>query len=106
MVKQQWIDLILDGKKTWEIRGQRCLKRGLVHLALSGTNSILGSIRIEGCRKLARCCFNKHFMKHRVPNLRDVRYATIYAWEMTEPQRFEPPLHYKPHRGAVIWTQL
>lgn len=32
ILKSPWIDLILDGRKTWEIRGSNTLVRG--HIAL------------------------------------------------------------------------
>ena len=106
MVKQPWLELILKGQKKWEIRGQQYMKRGVVHLALSGSKSILGRVRIVGCREVLREEFARHHAKHRVPDIRSVPYDKIFAWTMTDPQRFEPPLRCEPHRGAVIWTQL
>ena len=47
VVKQPWLDLLLSGKKRWEIRGQSTHKRGWVHLAESGCGGyILGRARL------------------------------------------------------------
>ena len=34
-MKKKWLDLILSGKKTWEIRGSNTMHRGNTHLAES-----------------------------------------------------------------------
>ena len=72
------------------------MKRGVVHLALSGSKSILGRVRIVGCREVLREEFARHHAKHRVPDIRSAPYDKIFAWTMTDPQRFEPPLRYEP----------
>ena len=35
VVKKKWLDLILAGRKTWEIRGSSTSKRGWIHFAES-----------------------------------------------------------------------
>ena len=51
IIQQPWIGLILDGRKTLEIRGKFCYKRGeRIYLALSGGGGILlGSVEFVGC---------------------------------------------------------
>ena len=45
VVKKQWLDLILAGRKTWEIRGSSTAKRGWIHLAESQAGGIFFSRR-------------------------------------------------------------
>lgn len=46
IIKSPWIDLILQGRKTWEIRGSHTHTRGLVALIKSRSGSIVGTCRI------------------------------------------------------------
>ena len=51
IIQQPWIDLILDGRKTLEIRGRPCKKeRERIYLALSGGGGIVtGSVDYVRC---------------------------------------------------------
>ena len=42
LIRTPWIDLILGGSKTWEIRGTRTSKRGRIGLIQSGTGAVIG----------------------------------------------------------------
>jgi len=39
VIRPQWIEKILAGKKTWEIRGSRTAIRGIIGLIPSGSGS-------------------------------------------------------------------
>ena len=41
VIKNQWLEMILDGKKDCEIRGAATNKRGWIHLALSGSSGVI-----------------------------------------------------------------
>ncbi|MGP4062272.1 ASCH domain-containing protein [Halobacillus sp. H74] len=53
LVKSPWIDLLLTGKKRWEIRGVNTKKRGRVGLIKSGSGMVFGTIDIVDCKKLS-----------------------------------------------------
>ena len=107
VVKNPWLDMILDGQKDWEIRGEQCTKRGIIHLALSGAKgSICGRVQVVGCRKLAREDFKRHFRRHRVDSISKVKYANLFAWEFAAPMLYDTPLRYKHPQGAVKWVRL
>jgi hypothetical protein len=44
LVKQPWIDLILRGVKTWELRGSRTKASGRIALIQSGTGTVVGAV--------------------------------------------------------------
>jgi hypothetical protein len=50
-VKKKWLDLILSGRKTWEIRGTRTNNRRMVRLAQSGSGMLMGEVRITNCTR-------------------------------------------------------
>ena len=50
VVKKRWLDKILAGRKTWEIRGGPTTKRGWIHFAQSGsTGKLMGRARLVNC---------------------------------------------------------
>ena len=42
LIRAPWIDKILDGSKTWEIRGSNTYKAGHIGLIESGTGTVVG----------------------------------------------------------------
>ena len=50
IIKKQWLELILAGQKTLEIRGMKSLKRKRIYLAASGGGGfVLGSVEMVDC---------------------------------------------------------
>src|ERR1035437_2732880 len=43
LIRRPWIDMILDGQKTWEIRGSRTSVRGQIGLIASRTGILGGA---------------------------------------------------------------
>ena len=48
LIKQPWIDLILDGKKMWELRGSNTRIREEIALVESGTGTVVGTCKLTG----------------------------------------------------------
>ena len=105
VVKKKWLDLILAGKKTWEIRGSSTSKRGWVHFAESQAGGMLrGRGRLVNCIPVPKKSFQFHYKKHCVPSLNMVKYDTIYAWVFEDVEEFQKPFRYEHKQGAVIWV--
>jgi hypothetical protein len=49
IIKSPWIDKILAGEKTWEIRGSNTKIRGKISLIKSGSGMILGKADLVDC---------------------------------------------------------
>lgn len=105
-IKPQWLRLILEGKKTWEIRSNDLKQLGPVHLSPSGTNDIVATCEISQCVRLTPGIFYDSIAKHRLSELGEVKYKNPYAWVLTNVKRVDPPLVYKHKIGAVIFTRL
>jgi hypothetical protein len=109
VIKPNWLDLILAGKKSWELRGTSTRIRGNIALAASGTGLLYGTIKISNClgpfdtREL-----KTHFQDHKVCDdlLDRINYRATYAWVLSDPQKFAVPMPYKHPTGAVIWVKL
>jgi len=108
IIKQPWIDLILDGEKPWEIRGRATTIRGTIALIKSGTGLVLGLVDVVDSLELTPDTFYQAEVQHRIPNpaTRPLPYPRIYAWVLAHPQRLLVPQHYVHPQGAVIWVNL
>ena len=107
VVKKKWLDLILAGQKTWEIRGSSTSTRGWVHFAESQSGGKLrGRARLVNCFPLPKDSFQLYYKKHCVPSLTMVPYKTVYAWVFEDAEEFEKPFEYEHKLGAVIWVNV
>ena len=110
IIRDPWIDLILSGKKTWEIRGSKTKVRGEIALIRSGSGMVYGTCRfVDVIGTLSLRLMRMQFERHRVPleNLKaGLRYKNTYAWVITDARRLKDPIPYKHPQGAVIWVKL
>ena len=105
-IKKKWLDLILAGTKTWEIRGTSTAFRGFIHFAESGSGQLRGRAQLVGCRQLNRRKFMKYQHKHQVPNAEMVTYKNIWAWILKDAEPYENSFHYLHTQGAVIFVKV
>jgi hypothetical protein len=70
LIKSPWIDLILSGKKVWEIRGKNTQNRNTIALIKSGTKTIVGLARITEVKGPFTSIddFKLHSDKHLTPD--------------------------------------
>lgn len=108
MIRSPWIDFILQGKKTWEIRGSNTSIRGEIALIKSGSGMVYGTVNLVESRRLTLEDYHLSERYHCVPQTNTVNppYKTIYAWEFKNPKLFDMPVAYKHPQGAVIWVKL
>ena len=103
IIKASWLELILQGKKVWEIRGTSTKKKCVIHLARSrGGGLIHGSASLVECFELSRKALKQNKNKHCISDISAVKYPRIYAWVLKNARRYEKPLRYRHTRGAII----
>ena len=106
VVKKRWLDKILAGQKTWEIRQGPTAKRGWIHFAQSGfTGKVMGRARLVGCHRVSRSSFEPAYCHHCEGSWDDVKYKKPYAWVLEDAERFERPFDYEYKNGAVIFCR-
>ena len=99
--------MILDGKKTWEIRGLRTCKRGWIHFAeTQGGDKLLGRARLVNCLSVPHGDFQKYVDRHCVASLSEVTFDRIFAWEFADAERFSTPIPYAHTPGALCWNTV
>ncbi|MFC1970703.1 ASCH domain-containing protein [Chloroflexota bacterium] len=109
LIRSPWIDLILKGQKTWELRGRRTSVRGTIVLIRAGSGQISGSCQLVGVTgPLGLADIKMNVDKHRIPpeDISRFSYGKIFAWELSNANTFRSPIPYKHPRGAVVWVRL
>ena len=106
IIKRPWIDLILSGKKIWEIRGNLTRKRGKIELIQSTSGLVIGCCELIDCIKLDISEYKKSIKKHCIDNVSKLPYKSIYAWVISNPIRYKSSIPYKHPKGAIIWVKL
>ncbi|MFC1696874.1 ASCH domain-containing protein [Nanoarchaeota archaeon] len=105
IIKKPFIDLILDGKKTWEIRSSNVNIRGKIGLIQSGSGTIVGTcILKDSIGPLSKEEFNNNSDKHKA-NWDNITYKKTFAWVLDKAERIEP-ISYNHPQGAIIWVNV
>lgn len=107
IIRKPWIDLILDGKKTWEIRSSNTHIRGEIELIQSSSGLVIGKCELVDSIQLDLKTYQSSSDKHCImEELDKLPYKKTYAWAIRNPIRYEKPRPYKHPSGAVIWVKL
>lgn len=111
LIRQPFIDWILDGKKTWEIRGSATAVRGPIALLQSGSGTIVGTcelIDVEGPLTAKKLRANAKRLNEKASELGDDLYYGdhTFAWVLAKARRLKKPVSYDHPPGAVIWVVL
>jgi len=68
VIEQPWVSLILDGKKTWEMRTRPTRVRGWIGLIEKGSDTIIGVAYLkDSLSALERSKHRLHYRRHRIP---------------------------------------
>jgi len=106
IVKKPWIDLILSGEKTWEMRSRKTHLTGWIGLIEQGTGLIVGKAFLTcGWFKPNKQELIDNHSKHLVDDTALLE-KWCYAWTLEQAERFETPIAYKHPSGAVIWVKI
>lgn len=106
IIKRPWIDYILDGNKTWEIRGNNTKIRGEIELIQSGSGLVVVKCKIVDCIELDLQTYQQSSYIHCIKNTDVLPYERTYAWVITDAIRYDTPRKYKRPNGAIIWVNL
>ena len=109
LIRRPWIDMILSGTKTWEIRGSRTSIRGRIGLIASGSGTVMGVCDLVDCLgPLSATEFRRNAAKAGLTRSDAIlgRYRQTYAWLLERPKKLREPIPYEHPNGAVIWVTL
>ncbi|MFS1430679.1 ASCH domain-containing protein [Vibrio splendidus] len=107
IIDKPWIELILSGIKTWEMRSTITKKRGWIGLVEKGSGCISGVAYLSDC--LEKKSFDElidtfHF--HQVPYSQQPKYMKWNTpWVLEQVNRISP-VQYTHPQGAVVWVNV
>jgi len=106
IVRKPYIDQILDGIKTWEMRSTATRIRGRIALIEGGSGLIVGECRLVDSSKpldVGEFGFYRH--EHRIYD-ESLLIRWPHPWILKDAKRYHEPIPYKHPAGAVIWVDL
>ncbi|WP_164780051.1 ASCH domain-containing protein [Mesorhizobium sp. M7A.F.Ca.US.011.01.1.1] len=110
IVREPWIDLILDGHKTWELRTQPTSIRGRIALIRKGSREIEGVVKlVDVLPQLSASGLADSIEFHGVPSSRfqEVTQAGwLTPWVLVDAHRFSAPVPFTRPSGPVTWVDL
>jgi hypothetical protein len=109
LIRSPHIEKILDGTKTWEIRGSRTNIRGPIGLIRSRSGMVVGVCDVVDCLgPLTPEQFRKNARKAGLIKSEAELgfYNRTFAWVLANARYLEVPVPYKHPSGAVIWVKL
>ncbi len=107
LIKQPYIDWILEGIKIWELRGSNTKIRGTIQLIQSGSGLIVGECELIDSIPLTKELFESNNNKHQSTlKYEEITYRNPHAWVVKEAKRYKKPIPYTHPQGAIIWVNL
>ncbi|NOQ17590.1 MAG: ASCH domain-containing protein [Methyloprofundus sp.] len=110
IIKSPYIDRILAGTKTWEMRSSSTKIRGPIALIKQGTGEIIGVANLVDVKgpldaQDKREAIDKHQISiDRLESGETDKWHT--AWVLGNAQPLIMPVRYQHPNGAVIWVNL
>ncbi|MET4161263.1 hypothetical protein ABIE61_001095 [Marinobacterium sp. MBR-111] len=109
IIDQPWTDLILDGKKSWEMRTTDTHRRGPIALIRKGSKQVCAVAELSASQG--------PFSQAQLDNTRDLHcippdiyrapdYKWFHAWHLNEVIKLPTPVPYVHKNGSVIWAEL
>lgn len=109
IIKKKWLDLIISGKKTLEIRGSDTKHQGeRIYLLESGSHMVRGTCIIDSTFPLSCSDWCEETDRHCVDiSYKDLLkiYKNPHAWVLKDVQPMNENAWYKHKSGAVIWVK-
>ena len=107
IIKKEWLDLILSGEKTIELRSRMTNIRGRILLVESGSGMIMGACNIIDCVEyFTLASFEHQKPRHHAHAGFWGRYKYGWCIEIGSEKRFSTPIPYNHPQGAVIWVKF
>jgi hypothetical protein len=107
IIRKEWLDQILNGTKTWEMRSRPTKVRGRILLIEAGSGHIVGEcvLYMSPHRPITDYPIDRFVHKHKVAHTELIK-KWCYAWMLDKVERYDKPIPYDHPRGAVVWVNI
>lgn len=111
IIREPWIDHILQGRKTWEMRARPVHYRGPVALIRKGTKTVVGIADLVDVRRPLEtvAAFAECEPFHAIPpEEQEASFIKRWRtpWVLANVQRLPTPVLYTHPKGAMTWVKL
>lgn len=109
IIREEPLEKILAGRKTWEIRGSNAKIRGPIALICSKSGLVVGRCKlVDVVGPLTLREYKAAIRKHRASQakIRGLPYPKTYAWVLSDARKLRVPIPYRHKPGAVRWVKL
>lgn len=107
IINEKWAKLILQGKKTIELRGSNTKIRGKIGIIISGSKKVYGTVDVIGCIEINKDEYYRLVDKHCYPfDFDTIKYKKLYGWILKNANFYEQPKPYNHKLGCVVWVNL
>lgn len=104
IIDKPWIDMILMGEKTWEMRSRMTKIRGKIALIKKGSGKIYGVCDLYDCITCDSDVLDEAVSDHCVADSNLLKKWNV-AWKLRNVEQIKP-IPYQHKQGAVIWVKL
>lgn len=105
-IKPFWIDKILEGTKTWEIRTKSTKKIGPVALIRSGCKIVVATAFLSEVKELTASLARANCRRMGMSAADAAASVGCYAWVLKDVITLKKPVSYVHPPGAVTWVTL
>lgn len=106
IVKSPYAELIINGKKEWELRGKSPPSQKLnKELYLLSSGNVLGKIKIITYWVATKNDLEQNIEKHQTETLFLPKQHVTHVWQVKVMEKFEYPKKYVHPLGARVWVR-
>jgi ASCH domain len=111
LIREPYVTQLLNGEKTWEIRGRSTQIRGTIAIIRSGSGKVFGTVnlvRVLGPLALSDLVEARELTVREREEFRrnGLPYSKTFAYVCSHPRWFREPVRYDHPNGAVTWVRL
>lgn len=108
IVRAPYAAMIVDGLKTWEMRGRDVSPKmcGRIGIIEAGSGTIIGEVDLVGSTgPISQQIIKALVHKHQIDDFNLLDKWNV-AWELEKASRYAEPVPYVHPKGAVIWVKI
>jgi hypothetical protein len=105
-IRAPYIDEIVAGTKTWEIRSKFTKKIGPVGLIRSKSGTVVGIANLIKVVEITASIGRANARKMGMSPSEGADCEGLFAWVLEDVVKFKTPVPYKHPSGAVTWVTL
>ncbi|NBN77690.1 hypothetical protein GWI72_05340 [Microvirga tunisiensis] len=110
VIRDPWIEHILQGRKDWEMRAQKTSTRGWFGLIRQGSGTVVGLARLVDCGPALTLDEMIAAHDHHCISEAEIRSGKVarwvIPWKLEDVRKLDRPVPYEHKNGAVTWVKF